>query len=164
MNLNGEPAFVGRFCGSNDYRVTREGVDFYSDALDDQSDLYGEYAPPLLHHSECYRFVGEWYLANLFGNLHAQQDWELYAPIRIGSTIRSVSTIVDRFAKRGRDYVINETDLFDANDHSLLVRSRTHQSFLPPKDGKADSGFVVDGKTAAKSAAVASGSLAARWK
>jgi acyl dehydratase len=147
VNLKGETAHIGRHCGSNTYQVTPEVVAFYADALDDRSPLYTEVAPPLLHHSECYRFVGDWYLKNLFGNLHAQQDWEIFAPIRIGSTVRSRSTIVDRFQKRGRDYVVNETDLVDLADGALLVRGRTYQSFLPPKE-RQEEGFVVDESTA----------------
>lgn len=150
MNLYGEPAYVGRFCGSSTYEVGRDAAAFYADALDDSSLLESEYAPPLLHHSECYKWLGHWYLQNLFGNLHAQQDWELFSPIRIGSTIRSVSTIVDRFDKRGRNYVLNETDLFDAEDGRLLVRGRTHQSFLPPKNEGEQGGYVVDENTAKK--------------
>ena len=151
MNLLGQPAHVGRFCGSNTYAITPEVVAFYCDALDDHDPGYRDSAPPLLHHSECYKFVGEWYLKNLFGNLHAQQDWELYAPIPVGSTVRSVSTIIDRYSKRGRDYLVNETDLFDAETHQLLVRSRTHQSFLPDAaESKVAGGeFVVDEKSAA---------------
>ena len=133
MNLIGQPARVGHHCGSNTYDVTPEVVDFYQEALDDFNPLYAEFAPPLLHHSECFKFLGEWYLQNLVGNLHARQDWELFEPIRVNSTIRSCSTIVDRFHKRGRDYVLNETDLFDAETGHLLVRGRTHQSFLPPR-------------------------------
>jgi hypothetical protein len=148
VNLIGQPAYVGRHCGSNTYEVTRAGVDFYADALDDHSPLYREVAPPLLHHSECYKFVGEWYLANLFGNLHAQQDWELFGAIPIGGSVRTRSTIIERFSKRGRDYVVNETDLCDAEDGRLLVRGRTFQSFLPSKTGGGEGGFVVDEKTA----------------
>ena len=148
MNLMGQPAYVGRHCGSNSYEVTREGVEFYADALDDHSPIYSEFAPSLLHHSECYKFVGEWYLANLFGNLHAQQDWELFGPIRIGTTVRSRSTIIERFSKRGRDYVINETDLCDAADGRLLVRGHTFQSFLPPKSKGGADEYVVDERTA----------------
>ena len=133
MNLKGEPAHVGRHCGSNEYPVTPEVVAFYAEALDDPSPLYEKNAPPLLHHSECYKFVGDWYLKNLFGNLHAQQDWWFFAPIPLGATVRSRSTLVDRYAKRGRDYVVNETDLIDASDGRLLVRGRTHQSVLPPR-------------------------------
>ena len=151
MNLKGEPANVGRHCGANTYDVTPEGVAFYADALDDHQPLHARYAPPLLHHSECYKHVGEWYLKNLFGNLHAQQDWELFAAIPVGSRVRTRSTIVDRFHKRGRDYVVNETDLVDADDGRLFVRGRTFQSFLPPKETSAD-GFVVDEQTAKRKA------------
>jgi hypothetical protein len=150
VNLIGQPAYVGRHCGSNSYEVTREGVEFYADALGDDSPLYREFAPPLLHHSECYKFVGEWYLANLFGNLHAQQDWELFGAIRIGTTVRSRSTIIERFSKRGRDYIVNETDLCDAEDGRLLVRGRTFQSFLPPKEKVGEDEFVVDERSAAQ--------------
>ena len=52
MNLKGEPAYVGRHCGSNTYSVTPELVAFYGEALDDRSPLYGELAPSLLFHSE----------------------------------------------------------------------------------------------------------------
>jgi len=147
MNLTGQPAFVGRHCGSHEYDVTGGLATFYADALDDRSTPEG-IAPPLLFHSECYQFVGEWYLKNLFGNLHAQQDWELFAPIEVGSRVRTRSTIVERYHKRGRDYVVNETDVVDAADGRLLVRGRTHQSFLPPKDEQEGDGFVVDEKTA----------------
>jgi acyl dehydratase len=147
VNLLGQPARVGRHCGSHEYDVTREVVDFYADALDDHHPLYAEIAPPLLHHSECYKFVGEWYLKNLFGNLHARQDWEFFAAVPVPSRIRTRSTIVERYHKRGRDYVVNETDVTDASDARLLVRGRTHQSFLPPRTEDAD-GFVVDETTA----------------
>jgi len=152
MNLKGEPARVGRYCGSNTYTITPEVVAFYADALDDPSPLYREVAPPLLHHSECYKFVGEWYLKNLFGNLHAQQDWELFEAIPIGATVRSRSTIALRYHKRGRDYIVNETDLCDAADGRLLVRGRTYQSFLPPKEQQAEGGYVVDETTAKRKA------------
>ena len=59
MNLQGQPAHVGRHCGSNEYDVTKEVVAFYADALDDHHVLQAEIAPPLLYHSECYKFVGE---------------------------------------------------------------------------------------------------------
>jgi acyl dehydratase len=146
MNLKGEPAYVGRHCGSNVYPVTPELVAFYADALDDRSPLYREIAPSLLFHSECYKLLGEWYLKNLFGNLHARQDWELFGPIPLGATVRTRSTIVERYTKRGRDYVVNETDVLDEAGR-LLVRGRTHQSFLPAARTGGE-GFVVDHDTA----------------
>lgn len=147
MNLRGEPAYVGRHCGASRYEVTRDVVEFYQEALDDRCELYQEVAPALLYHSECYKFLAEWYLQNLIGNLHAQQDWEIFSPIPIGARVRTRSTIIDRYRKRGRDYVVNETDVVADGDGRLLVRGRTHQSFLPgdaPKAGE----FVVDESTA----------------
>jgi hypothetical protein len=148
MNLKGEPAYVGRHCGSNLYDVTPKVVAFYRAALEDGGDLPEDAAPPLLHHSECYKHLGDWYLQNLFGNLHARQEWELFGLLRVGSRVRSRSTIIARYTKRGRDYVVNETDLVDAEDGRLLVRGRTHQSFLPPRERGAGEGFVVDERTA----------------
>jgi len=157
MNLIGEPAYVGRHCGSSVYTIDEKTVRFYEDALDDRHPLYDRFAPPLLYHSECYEFLGEWYLKNLFGNLHGQQDWELFAPIPIGSRVRTRSTIIDRYSKRGRDWIVNETDLMSAepdDEGKLLVRGRTYQSFLPPADptktNKDAGGFVVDESSAKK--------------
>ena len=150
MNLVGEPAFVGRHCGSNSYTIEKSTVRFYQDALDDHHPLHDRFAPPLLYHSECYKFLGEWYLKNLFGNLHGQQDWEVFAPIPIGSKVRSRSTIIDRYDKRGRNWIVNETDLVCAegmDEGKLFVRGRTYQSFLPAKDSSGDA-FVVDASTA----------------
>jgi acyl dehydratase len=147
MNLRGEPAHVGRHCGSSTYDVSPEVVAFYADALDDRHPDWKQFAPPLLYHSECYKHVLEWYLKNLFGNLHGRQEWWSFAPIPVGSRVRTRSTIVERYERRGRNWVVNETDVMDASDGRLLVRGRTHQSFLPPR-GTEPAGFVVDEKTA----------------
>jgi acyl dehydratase len=72
----------------------------------------------------------------------------MFAPIAVGSRIRTRSTIIDRYLRRGRDWVVNETDVTDASDGRLLVRGRTHQSFLPPREEASPEGFVVDQKTA----------------
>src|SRR5689334_15803446 len=85
-------------------------------------------APALLFHSEVYRSLA-WYLPNIFGNLHARQEWELFAPLVVGATVRTRSTVVERYAKRNREYVVNEVLVTDA-DGRWLQRSRTHQSFL----------------------------------
>ena len=141
MNLKGEPVRVGRFCGGNEELVDANLVDFYALALDDDHPLHARFAPPLILHSECYRFVGEWYLKQLVGNLHAEQEWEMLAPISVGSRVKTRSTVVDRYTKRGRLYIVNETDVMDAEGDRLLVRGRTHQSFL--EEPSLAKGFVV---------------------
>jgi acyl dehydratase len=96
-------------------------------------------APPLLFHSEVYRSLA-WYLPNIFGNLHARQEWEFFAPLVVGETVRTRATVVERYTKRNREYVVNEVLLTDA-DGRWLQRSRTHQSFLADTP---DDGLVVD--------------------
>jgi acyl dehydratase len=88
----------------------------------------GTTAPALLFHSEVYRSLA-WYLPNIFGNLHARQEWEIFAPLLVGATVRTRSTVVERYRKRNRDYIVNEVLVTDT-DGRWLQRSRTHQSFL----------------------------------
>ncbi|MCC6848610.1 MAG: MaoC family dehydratase [Deltaproteobacteria bacterium] len=96
-------------------------------------------APALVLHSEVYRSLA-WYLPNIFGNLHARQEWQLFAPLTIGGAVRTRSTVVERYVKRNREYVVNEVLLTDENGR-WLQRSRTHQSFLVED---ARRGLVVD--------------------
>jgi acyl dehydratase len=88
----------------------------------------GRAAPALILHSEVYQSLA-WYLPNIFGNLHARQEWELFAPIVVDAPIRTRSTVVERYRKRNREYVVNEVLITD-DAGRWLQRSRTHQSFL----------------------------------
>ena len=155
MNLLGEPLHVGHHVHAGRREVEASTIDFYAETLGDRHEYFrpdaespfgGPIAPPLLFHSEVYRHPERWYLKKLVGNLHARQEWLLFAPLRPGSSVHTRSTLVDRYTRRGRDYLVNEVDFTDTEGR-LLVRSRTHQSFLldaPP----AAEGFVVDRRTA----------------
>jgi acyl dehydratase len=151
---------VGRDFGRHDYVVTPELVAAYSEALDDHNTIYtgaspfgGPVAPALLFHSEVYHFRDHpkappaWYLPNLYGNLHARQEWELFRPITVGDAVHTRSLVTDRYVKRGRDYVVNEVLFFDADD-AVVARQRTHQSFLLETKNE---GVVID-KSREKSA------------
>jgi acyl dehydratase len=138
--------FVGRDMGGEEYSVTPEIVRMYSAGTTDRHAWYagpspfgGPVAPALLFHSEVYRDLA-WYLPNLIGNLHARQEWDLFHPMLVGDRVRTRSTVVERYVKRNRDYVVNEVLITDLAGR-WLQRSRTHQSFLTDTGG---SGFVVD--------------------
>jgi acyl dehydratase len=157
MNLLGEPLRAGDLVHLEEREPSRETVAFYCDTFDDRHPYYddradgpfgGPIAPPLLYHSEVYAQVPRWYLKKLVGNLHAAQEWYLFAPLRPGARIRTRSTVVERYHKRNRDYVLNEVDFADEAGR-LLVRGRTHQSFLADTPDPSD-GFVVDEKTAGR--------------
>ena len=124
--------FTGRDMGGRETTITAADVRHYeagtggpAATLDADGTVV---APALLFHSEVYRSLS-WYLPNVFGNLHARQEWELFAPLTVGTTVRSRSTVVERYTKRNREYVVNEVLLTDASGR-WLQRSRTHQSFL----------------------------------
>ena len=128
MNINGEPVYVGRDFGGRSLEITPELVKLYVDALGCASPIYESVAPGLLLHSECYRNLS-WYLANIFGNLHARQEWELFRAVPIGSRVTTRGFIRDRYRKRGRDYVVKETWTLDESG-AILSRGLNHQSFL----------------------------------
>jgi acyl dehydratase len=137
--------FVGRDVGGRSVTVRQSDVARYAAGTGDDNrwpDVSREgaapIAPALLFHSEVYRDLS-WYLPNLIGNLHAKQEWDLFYPFRVDDTVRTRSTIVDRYRKRNRDYVVNEVVITDP-DGRWLQRSRTHQSFLRDDPGN----VVVD--------------------
>jgi acyl dehydratase len=126
---------VGRDVAGRRAVATADDVARYIAGTGDDHEWYrgpspfgGAVAPALLYHSEVYRDLS-WYLPNLIGNLHAKQEWDLFAPIMVGETVRTRATIVARYRKRNREYVVNEVLITD-DDGRWLQRSRTHQSFL----------------------------------
>jgi acyl dehydratase len=138
--------FVGRDMGGREYTVTPDMIGVYGDGTEDRNAWYrsnspfgGAVAPALLFHSEVYRNLA-WYLPNLIGNLHAKQEWELFHPMLVGDQVRTRSTVVERYVRRNREYLVNEVLITDTSGR-WLQRSRTHQSFLI-EEGRA--GFVVD--------------------
>jgi acyl dehydratase len=123
---------VGQDLGGREFAIPAEDVARYREGTANDAAAPSP-APPLLYHSEVYRRL-DWYLANIIGNLHARQEWELFRPLRVGDAVRSHSTVVERYRKRNRDYVVNEV-LFTDADGRWLQRSRTHQSFLADDPG-----------------------------
>ena len=139
-------SYVGQYFGERELEVTPEMVQHYADSVQDFNPWYfgdspfgGPVAPPLLLHSEVYRTL-DWYLS-IFGNLHARQEFELFAPMMVGDTITTRRQITDRYIKRDREYVVMEASVYGA-DGRLLQRGRTHQSFL--LNAAPDSRVVVD--------------------
>ena len=128
MNHNDEPVYVGRDFGGREMTIDTALVERYLDALGQRLPLYTEVAPALVLHSECFESIA-WYLKNMWGNLHARQEWELFGEIPIGTRVRTRGFIRDRYHKRGRDYEVKETWV-QAEDGRLLSRGLTHQSFL----------------------------------
>ncbi len=141
MNLAGEPVYVGRDFGGRELTIDTALVERYCEALEEEPSRYAQTAPGLVLHSECYEDF-DWYLANIYGNLHARQEWELFRPIPVGARVRTRAFARDRYRKRGRDYVVKETWALD-EEGRLCSRGLTHQSFLVDDGSGSQKGDVV---------------------
>jgi len=138
--------YVGRDFGGFEFAIDAAAVENYIAGTGDDNPWYrddsplgGPVAPALILHSAVFR-THAWYLPNIFGNLHARQEWQGFAPIAIGDRLHTRSVIIDRYVKRDREYVVNECLILNAAGQ-VVQRSRTHQSFLIDSGG---GGFAVD--------------------
>jgi acyl dehydratase len=147
MPFADDERYVGRDYGTSEHEITPERVATYIQGTGDDNPWYrgdsplgGPVAPALIIHSAVYKDT-HWYLPKIFGNLHARQEWENFAPVMVGDTLRARRMIVDRYLKRDREYVVCEVIV--TNSAGLIVsRSRTHQSFIP--ESIQTEGFAVD--------------------
>jgi acyl dehydratase len=130
-----EEVYVGRDMGGRQWTLASDAIENFIAGTGDHNPWYvgrsplGEaIAPGLILHSEVYR-TKAWYLPYVYGNLHARQEWESYRPVKVGDTVTTRCTVVDRYFKRDREYVVNEALTFDSSG-ALVSRARAHQSFL----------------------------------
>lgn len=130
-----DDVYVGRDMGGKEWALSSDAIENYIAGTGDdhpwylgQSPLGDALAPALILHSEVYR-TKAWYLPYVYGNLHAREEWESYRPVRVGETVRTRCTVIDRYIKRDREYVVNEALTFNS-EGALVSRARAHQSFL----------------------------------
>jgi hypothetical protein len=111
-----DEVYVGKDLGGQEIEITADLIENYIRATGDANALYRDgaapIAPPLILFNEVYNHGG-WYLPNIFGNLHARQEWEIYRPIPRGERVRTRCTVIDRYLKRDREYIVNEALAFD---------------------------------------------------
>lgn len=107
--------------------VTPELIKEYGDLLGDECGYYDE-------NSDFSGPVGQPSLAGILifrlynvrapaqpGAIHAKQEFEFYHPIRPGIITTISGTIVDKYEKRGRKYIVTET-LIEDEEGLLLAR------------------------------------------
>ncbi|MEA2646953.1 MAG: hypothetical protein QOE92_2036 [Chloroflexota bacterium] len=144
---------VGKALGRHDVEITPDLVSLRSAAWGDTHAWYASaenpfgapVAPAMVGAQEPWRFSG-WYPPEMIGNLHARQEWDLFWPATVGSTITSQAQVTERYPWRGDRHVVVNEVLLMAADGRLLARGRTHQSFLLPAAAGAAAGGppVVD--------------------
>ena len=120
----------GDVMGPVDYTMSRFVVREYCHAVEMHQPCFQgidkQIAPPTLVHLDKLRLYrhacpagkGPW------ARLHIEYDATYHAPIRVGERLRVKGTVVDRYVKRGREYVITDIDLRRASDDELLIAYR----------------------------------------
>ena len=56
--------------------------------------------------------------------IHYEYDAEVFAPARVGDRLSVIGRILDRFLKKGREYVLLEMELTNVATGQLLLRYR----------------------------------------
>jgi len=129
--------------------ITPELVRWYREVIEDDHPWYtgpspfgGPVAPALILHSPTGAGGrnGEWFLKNLYGNLHAKQAWEFFRPVMVGETVVNRALVTERYQKRDREFVVCQASLEDT-DGALFARCTHTQSFLTDTEQRA---VVVD--------------------
>ena len=132
-----DDSYVGKYLGRHEYLADANAIERYTAATRDanpwysgESPLGSPVAPALLLHSEQYAFsLRDWYLPNLYGNLHIKQEWDLFQSVPVGEPLWTHGMIIDRYIRRDRDVVVMEFCIFNQGD-VMVARGRCHQSFL----------------------------------
>jgi len=127
--------YPGKDLGTLEVTITPEMVQHYIAGLDESNPWYtaaspfgGPVAPAIVYQDTDSQFKG-WYLDNLFGNLWRRQEWQIYAPTRVGQTLRCTARVAERYRRRDREVVAQEMWVRDAAGE-LVAHSVHHQSFL----------------------------------
>ena len=127
--------YAGKDLGALDLTITDDMVLHYVKGLDEPNPWYttgspfgGPVAPVIVYQDADSQFKG-WYLDNLFGNLWRSQQWEIYAPTRVGQTLHCSARVAERYRRRDRDVVAQEMWVRD-DAGQMVARSVHHQSFL----------------------------------
>lgn len=110
---------IGEELGRREISVTRDLVTTCMGAIESARDWYcgdspwgGSIAPPTFFDNDTLRLLDQRY--ERFGSIHARQSWEFLRAVHLGERVTVVVRVVDKFEKRGGDYVVMELVASDA--------------------------------------------------
>ena len=119
---------VGEQFVSDEHLVTPEDIEAYAFAVDDHHPWFFEDSPfggpiahPTLLGNQALFMRHTRYVVR--GGLHARMDFQFLEPIRPGVRARSRGTVVDKYERRGKPYMVTEFTT-EAEDGTVLVRGR----------------------------------------
>jgi acyl dehydratase len=128
---------VGEEFVSDAHLVTPEDIETYAFAVDDHhpwffgaSPLGGPVAPPTLLGNQALRLRHGTYIVH--AGLHAKMEFQFLEPVRPGMRVRSRGRLIDKYERRGKQYMVTE---FVTEDEAgtALVRGQFTQMLIPER-------------------------------
>jgi acyl dehydratase len=114
----------------DEYILTPELARDYAEGIDDRNPWYLEQSPfggpvanPLLIVAQHARLFKTKYATA--GNVHTRHETQLLNPARIGKVIKVYGKLVDKFLKRGREYLVMECRSVDEDGIEICRDRRT---------------------------------------
>jgi len=126
---------VGEQFVSDERLVTPEDIEAYAYAVEDHhpwfsgsSPFGGAVAHPTMLANQALHLRHSKYIVH--AGLHAKMEFQFLEPIRPGMRVRSRGTVIDKYVRRGKQYMVTE---FVTEDEAgtPLVRGQFTQMLIP---------------------------------
>jgi len=126
---------VGEEFVSDTHLVTPEDIEAYAYAVEDDHPWYagpspfgGPVAHPTLMANQALHLRHGKYIVH--AGLHAKMHFEFLEPVRPGMRVRSRGRVIDKYVRRGRQYMVTEYATQDERG-TTLVRGQFTQMLIP---------------------------------
>lgn len=127
---------IGEEFVSDTMLVTPEDVETYAFAVDhhhpwfvERSPFSGLIAHPTFAANQALRLRHSRYVVH--AGLHAKMQFEFLEPIRIGMRVRSRGRVIDKYERRGKQYMVTAFVTEDDDTGTPLVRGQFTQMLIP---------------------------------
>jgi acyl dehydratase len=131
---------VGEEFVSDEHLVTPEDIETYAFAVDDHhpwffgaSPFGGPVAPPTLLGNQALRLRHSKYIVH--AGLHARMEFHFLEPVRPGMRVRARGTVIDKYERRGKPYMVTEFVTEDEAGTPLLRGRFTQMLLADPEVG-----------------------------
>lgn len=133
-----ETIAIGEVLGQKEVLITDDMVRTCAAAIEsthpwyfDDSPFGGRIAPPTIFDNDTLNMLDEQY--ERFGSVHAKQAWEFKHPARIGKTVTLTVTVVDKYVRRQRPYIVME--LVAVDEDGIEICRSLHTSLMTLQRG-----------------------------
>jgi acyl dehydratase len=130
---------VGEVLGRKEVLITDEMIQTCARAIESTHPWYfetspfgGRIAPPTIFDNEALNILDEKY--ERFGSIHAKQSWEFKHPARVGKKVTLTVTVIDKYLKRERPYMVME--LVAVDEDGIEICRGKHTSLMRLQRGR----------------------------